>query len=106
MSRNINHPTFVSELGKTENALKIIDDPNHHKMMRKELTMNIFPFGNDGADPRIIIKMVRIEFIILQKFNILNLRYNILCYKITSVCFYYNVSFITTSSLHQVFFFF
>ena len=39
-------------------GLKILDDPNHHKMMRKELTMNIFPFGDDGTDPSIIIKLV------------------------------------------------
>ena len=30
-----------------ENGLKILKNPNHHKMMRKELTMNIFPFEND-----------------------------------------------------------
>ena len=41
-----------------EKSLKILDDPNHHKMMRKELVMNIFPFGNDGTDPSIVINLV------------------------------------------------
>ena len=41
-----------------EKSLKILDDPNHHKMMRKELVMNIFPFGNDGTDPTIVINLV------------------------------------------------
>ena len=44
-----------------ENGLKILNDPNHHKMMRKELTMNIFPFGNDGTDPSLIIELVRLK---------------------------------------------
>ena len=39
-------------------GLEILDNPNHHKMMRKELTMNIFPFGDDGTDPSIVIKLV------------------------------------------------
>ena len=43
-----------------KNGLKILENPNHHKMMRKELTMNIFPFGDDGADPSMVIKLVRI----------------------------------------------
>ena len=41
-----------------EKGLEIFDNPNHHKMMRKELTMNIFPFGNDGTDPGMVIKLV------------------------------------------------
>ena len=41
-----------------KNGLEILDDPNHHKMMRKELTMNIFPFGDDGTDPSMVIKLV------------------------------------------------
>ena len=41
-----------------EKGLEILDNPNHHKMMRKELVMNIFPFGNDGTDPSIVIKLV------------------------------------------------
>ena len=61
MSGNINFSIFKSELVKVENALEILDNPNHHKMMRKELTMNIFPFGNDGTDPSLIIKLVRFE---------------------------------------------
>ena len=39
-------------------GLEILDNPNHHKMMRKELIMNIFPFGNDGTDPSMVIKLV------------------------------------------------
>ena len=39
-------------------ALELLDNPNHHKMMRKELTMNIFPFGNNGTDPSMVIKLV------------------------------------------------
>ena len=38
--------------------MEILNNPNHHKMMRKELTMNIFPFGKDGTDPSLIIKLV------------------------------------------------
>ena len=43
-------------------GVKILDDSNHHKMMRKELTMNIFPFGNDGTDPSMVIKLVRKKY--------------------------------------------
>ena len=43
----------------------ILDNPNHHKIMRKELTMNIFPFGNDGTDLSLIIKLVRFKKIYL-----------------------------------------
>ena len=42
-----------------KNANEILDNPNHHKMMRKELCMNIFPFGLDGADPIMAVKLVR-----------------------------------------------
>ena len=45
-----------------KNGLKILDNPNHHKMMRKELTMNIFPFGNEGTDIGLVIKLVRISY--------------------------------------------
>ena len=41
-----------------ENGLEILENPNHHKMMRKELCMNIFPFGNDGTDPSMVMTMV------------------------------------------------
>ena len=41
-----------------ENGLKMLDDPDHHKRMRKELCMNIFPFGNDGTDLSTVIKLV------------------------------------------------
>ena len=58
LSRKISVSSYVSELKKIKQSLKILNDPNHHKMMRKELTMNIFPFGDDGADPSIIIKLV------------------------------------------------
>ena len=61
MPGNYNLTAFESEQVNIENALKIIDNSNHHKMMRKELTMNIFPFGNDGTDPSLIIKLVRLE---------------------------------------------
>ena len=43
-----------------KNGLEILDNPNHHKMMRKELTMNIFPFGNNGTDISMIIKLVNL----------------------------------------------
>ena len=43
---------------KIKKGLEILDNPNHHKMMRKELVMNIFPFGDDGTDPSIVIKLV------------------------------------------------
>ena len=49
---------FKSELVNIENALQLLDNPNHHKMMRKELTMNIFPFGDDGTDIFTVIKLV------------------------------------------------
>ena len=55
----------------------ILDNPNHHKIMRKELTMNIFPFGNDGTDPSIIIKLVRYENHIMKNLIIKN---NFICY--------------------------
>ena len=44
-----------------KNGLEKLENPNHHKMMRKELTMNIFPFGNDGTDASLIIKLVRFK---------------------------------------------
>ena len=44
-----------------ENGLKILENPNHHKMMRKELTMNIFPFGNEGTDIGLVMKLVRMS---------------------------------------------
>merc|ERR1719450_237953 len=39
-------------------GLEILENPSHHKMMCKELCINIFPFGNDGTDPRIVIKLL------------------------------------------------
>ena len=36
----------------------MLNSPDHHKRMRKELCMNIFPFGNDGTDLSTIIKLV------------------------------------------------
>ena len=30
----------------------------HHKLMRKEIVLNVFPFGNEGTDPSIVIKLV------------------------------------------------
>ena len=41
-----------------KNGLEILENENHHKMMRKELCMNIFPFGDDGADLRLAINLV------------------------------------------------
>ena len=41
-----------------KNGLEILENPNHHKMMRKELCMNIFPFGDDGNDLRMVINLV------------------------------------------------
>ena len=61
ISGDLSSSIVQSELVNIENALEIIDNPNHHKMMRKELTMNIFPFGNDGADPSLILKLVRLK---------------------------------------------
>ena len=58
IAKNTSFSIFESELVKIEESLKILDDLNHHKMMRKELTMNIFPFGNDGTDSSMIIKLV------------------------------------------------
>ena len=58
ISGEISSSTFESELDAIKNVLEYIDNSNHHKMMRKELTMNIFPFGNDGTDPSMIIKLV------------------------------------------------
>ena len=29
-----------------------------HKTMRKQMTMNVFPFGNDGTDPALVIRAV------------------------------------------------
>ena len=40
------------------NGLATIEGPEHHKMMRKELSMNIFPFGNEGTYPSTVIKLV------------------------------------------------
>ena len=47
---------------KIKNGLDILDNPNHHKMMRKELTMNIFPFGDKGTDILTLIKLVCLKF--------------------------------------------
>ena len=46
----------------TTKGLEILENPNHHKMMRKELTMNIFPFGNDGTHISMVIKLVNLFF--------------------------------------------
>ena len=68
LSRKISVSIYMSLFEKIKHALKLLDDdnddddddgPNHHKMMRKELCMNIFPFGDNGADPRLAIKVVR-----------------------------------------------
>ena len=43
---------------RIEEGLAMLNSPDHHKRMRKELCMNIFPFGNDGTDLSTIIKLV------------------------------------------------
>ena len=58
LSGKISVSVYMSAFEHIKHGLKILDDPNHHKMMRKELTMNIFPFGNDGTDPSMVIKLV------------------------------------------------
>ena len=45
---------------KIKSGLEILDNENHHKMMRKELIMNIFPFVDDGNDLRMVINLVRL----------------------------------------------
>ena len=58
-------------------GLEILDNPNHHKMMRKELIMNIFPFGDDGMDISMIIKLVNL----LENLNLIsNLYLNCILY--------------------------
>ena len=68
---------YISEHKNIKHALKIIANPNHHKMMRKELVMNIFPFGDDGTDPSIIIKLVCYrDFTEISKFRNLDVESN------------------------------
>ena len=43
---------------RIKNGLEMLDNSDHHKRMRKELCMNIFPFGNDGTDLSTVIKLV------------------------------------------------
>ena len=35
-----------------------LEQENHHKIMRREIAMNVFPFGEDGAFPYVIIRAV------------------------------------------------
>ena len=63
LSGNISVSIYMSLFEEIKQALELLKNPNHHKMMRKELTMNIFPFGNDGTDPSIIIKLVCIRIL-------------------------------------------
>ena len=58
LSGNISVSIYMSVFDNIKDALELLNNPYHHKMMRKELCMNIFPFGNDGADPSIIIRLV------------------------------------------------
>ena len=37
-----------------------IGKKEHHKLMRKEMILCIFPFGNRGTDPSLVIKMVMV----------------------------------------------
>ena len=62
LSGNITVSVYMSVFEHIEHALELLDNPNHHKMMRKELTMNIFPFGDDGTDSAMIIKLVCFSF--------------------------------------------
>ena len=71
LSRKISVSIYMSVFEHIKHALELLDNPNHHKMMRKELTMNIFPFGNDGTDPSLIIKLVRYQIIIFHILKIL-----------------------------------
>ena len=48
-----------------KDGLKKLAHKDHHKMMRNELRMHIFPFGDNGADPLIIIKLVRDKFFLI-----------------------------------------
>ena len=63
---------FAVKKYNIEDGLEKLENPNHHKMMRNELTMNIFPFGDDGADNSIIIKLARKFFIMFTLFFFLN----------------------------------
>ena len=44
----------------------IIGKKEHHKLMRKEIILCIFPFGNQGTDPSLVIKMVIIVIIVFN----------------------------------------
>ena len=61
ISENVSFSIFESKLIDIEKSLEILEDPSHHKMMRKELSMNIFPFGDNGADLRLALKLVRLK---------------------------------------------
>ena len=43
---------------RIKDGLAMLNSPDHHKRMRKELCMNIFPFGDDGTDLSIVMKLV------------------------------------------------
>ena len=58
LSGNILISIAMSELIHIKKSIEILVNPSHHKMMRKELCMNIFPFGDNGADPRLAFKLV------------------------------------------------
>jgi len=36
----------------------ILTKEEHHKLMRKEIVLNVYPFGNDGTDPSIVVKLL------------------------------------------------
>ena len=42
---------------ESDEISRLVNDDNH-KIMRKQITMNIFPFGNDGTDPALVIRAV------------------------------------------------
>ena len=45
---------------------ELIND-EHHKTMRKQILMSVFPFGNEGTDLALVIRAVILLFV-LQNF--------------------------------------
>ena len=50
-------------LRNRQNLLPMLDNDEHHKVLRKEIVLSVFPFGNDGTDPSLVIKAVRFRMI-------------------------------------------
>ena len=59
--------TSVIKKFNIENGLELLKNENYHKMMRRELCMNICPFGDDGTDPRMV--MILVCFIVFGEKN-------------------------------------